>query len=120
MTENGRSEPLPVSDFKKASSVRVYAIVGPRSFPGNPYDGHTLHAQLEQTAILLPGSPRPHTAIVDLGYRGVDGEVAPVKEIHRGRIETMNRRQRRMLKRRQASSLSSVMSRRIAACAGTG
>jgi len=80
-------------------------IVGARSFPGNPYDGHTLHAQLEQTAILLqdlPGSPTPHTAIVDLGYRGVDAEVTPVKVIHRGRIKTMNRRQRRMLKRRQA------------------
>lgn len=58
-----------------------------------------------QTAILLqdlPGSPTPHTAIVDLGYRGVDAEVTPVKVIHRGRIKTMNRRQRRMLKRRQA------------------
>lgn len=48
-------------------------IVGARSFPGNPYDGHTLHAQLEQTTILpqdLPGSPRPRTAIVDLGTAG--------------------------------------------------
>ncbi|QOT75777.1 IS5 family transposase [Cupriavidus basilensis] len=80
-------------------------IVGARSFPGNPYDGHTLHAQLEQTTILLqelPGAPKPNTAIVDLGYRGVDAEVAPVKIVHRGRIKTMNQVQRRMLKRRQA------------------
>ena len=28
-------------------------IVGARSFPGNPYDGHTLAAQLEQTNTLL-------------------------------------------------------------------
>lgn len=80
-------------------------IVGARSFPGNPYDGHTLHAQLEQTAILLealPGSPRPKTAVVDLGYRGVDAEVAPVELIHRGKYKSLTAVQRRWLKRRQA------------------
>lgn len=80
-------------------------IVGARSFPGNPYDGHTLHAQLEQTAILLealPGSPRPRTAVVDLGFRGVDAEVAPVELIHRGRYKSLTAVQRRWLKRRQA------------------
>lgn len=80
-------------------------IVGARSFPGNPYDGHTLHAQLEQTSILLqdlPGSPKPHTAIVDLGYRGIDAEVAPIQVIHRGKHKSLNQRQRRLLKRRQA------------------
>ncbi|CAG2160752.1 IS5 family transposase [Cupriavidus numazuensis] len=96
-------------EFGVKVSVAVTAsqglIVGARSFPGNPYDGHTLHAQLEQTNILLqelPGAPRPHTAIVDLGYRGVDAEVAPVKVIHRGRHKTLDRRQRQQLKRRQA------------------
>ncbi|CAJ0780006.1 IS5 family transposase [Ralstonia chuxiongensis] len=80
-------------------------IVGARSFPGNPYDGHTLHAQLEQTAILLealPGSPRPKTAVVDLGFRGVDAEVAPVELIHRGKYKSLTAVQRRWLKRRQA------------------
>jgi IS5 family transposase len=28
-------------------------MVGARTFPGNPYDGHVLHEQLEQTGILL-------------------------------------------------------------------
>ena len=28
-------------------------MVGARTFPGNPYDSHTLAAQLEQTGILL-------------------------------------------------------------------
>ena len=28
-------------------------MVGARSFPGNPFDGHTLAAQLEQTGALL-------------------------------------------------------------------
>ena len=80
-------------------------IVGARSFPGNPYDGHTLHAQLEQTAILLealPGSPRPKTAVVDLGFRGVDAEVAPVELVHRGKYKSLTAVQRRWLKRRQA------------------
>jgi IS5 family transposase len=30
-------------------------IVGARSSPGNPYDGHTLHEQIEQSAILMQG-----------------------------------------------------------------
>ena len=28
-------------------------MVGARAFPGNPYDGHTLHEQIEQTRTLL-------------------------------------------------------------------
>jgi IS5 family transposase len=50
-------------------------MVGARSFPGNPHDGHTLAAQLEQTNTLLQDlGVKPTTAIVDLGYRGVDHE----------------------------------------------
>ena len=29
--------------------------VGARSFAGNPYDGHTLHEQIERSAILIQG-----------------------------------------------------------------
>ncbi len=39
-----------------------------RSFPGNPYDGHTLKEALEQVAILT--DQRPDLAVVDRGYRG--------------------------------------------------
>jgi len=38
-----------------------------RSFPGNPYDGHTLKEALEQVAILT--NQRPDMAVVDRGYR---------------------------------------------------
>jgi hypothetical protein len=31
------------------------SIVGARAFHGNPYDGHTLHEQLEQATILMQG-----------------------------------------------------------------
>jgi IS5 family transposase len=43
-------------------------VVGMRSFPGNPYDGHTLRQALEQVAILT--DQRPELAVVDRGYRG--------------------------------------------------
>lgn len=78
-------------------------MVGARTFPGNPYDGHTLAAQLEQTGILLQDiGVKPTTAVVDLGFRGVDAEVAPVQVIHRGKHKSLSATQRRWLKRRQA------------------
>jgi IS5 family transposase len=80
-------------------------IVGARTFTGNPYDGHTLAAQLEQTRILLeavPGDPQPKTVLADLGYRGVDAEFGSVKLIHRGKYKTLSEKQRKWLKRRQA------------------
>lgn len=43
-------------------------IVGMRSFPGNPYDGHTLAPTLEQVEILT--DHRPDLAVADRGYRG--------------------------------------------------
>ena len=52
-------------------------MVGARAFPGNPYDGHTLAEQIEQTNTQDIGV-KPTTAIVDLGYRDVDHELAPV------------------------------------------
>jgi len=43
-------------------------VIGMRSFPGNPDDGHTLKEALEQVAILT--DQRPDLAVVDRGYRG--------------------------------------------------
>ena len=78
-------------------------IVGARTFPGNPYDGHILAAQLEQTNILLEDVGRtPKQVVVDLGYRGVDADNPGVEIIHRGRFKSMTNQQRRWLKRRQA------------------
>ena len=45
-------------------------IVGMRSFPGNPYDGHTLAPALAQVEILT--DQRPGLAVVDCGYRVTD------------------------------------------------
>jgi transposase, IS5 family len=78
-------------------------MVGARSMPGNPYDGHTLAAQLEQTTTLLQDiGVAPKTALVDLGYRGVDADVPDVQVIHRGKYKSLTKTQRRWLKRRQA------------------
>ena len=78
-------------------------MVGARTFPGNPYDGHILSAQLEQTRILLEDVGRePKEVVVDLGFRGVDRDNPRVEIIHRGKYKSLPRQQRRWLKRRQA------------------
>ena len=78
-------------------------MVGARSFPGNPYDGHILSAQLEQTHILLEDTGKsPRQFFVDLGYRGVDRDNPSVEIIHRGKYKSLTRQQRRCLRRRPA------------------
>jgi IS5 family transposase len=69
-------------------------VVGIRSFPGNPYDGHTLDEQLEQAEIL--SGTKAKTVAVDLGYRGRHRTHADI--IHRGR--KLSKRQKKRLKRR--------------------
>lgn len=54
-------------------------IVGARSFPDNPYDGHTLPEQLEQTTnLLLDIGARPTSAAL----MGVMGFVARAVKPH--------------------------------------
>lgn len=78
-------------------------MVGARTFPGNPYDGHVLNQQLEQTGHLLEGTGKaPKQVVVDLGYRGVDKDNPGVEIIHRGKHKSLSKQQRRWLKRRQA------------------
>lgn len=43
-------------------------VLGAMSLPGNPYDGHTLGAQLDQVARIT--GKKPARAYVDRGYRG--------------------------------------------------
>jgi IS5 family transposase len=40
--------------------------------PGNPYDGHTLKAQMEQVERLYIKKEHLKTVHVDMGYRGHD------------------------------------------------
>jgi len=51
-----------------ATTLKEGFVVGARSMPGNPYDGHTLAEALEQAEILTGN--RARRAFVDRGYRG--------------------------------------------------
>jgi transposase, IS5 family len=73
-------------------------VVGARSMPGNPYDGHTLAEALEQAAILSDVSPE--VAIVDRGYKGV--AIEGVKIYHPGMRRGITRGLRAMIRRRSA------------------
>ena len=86
-----------------ASTFKGNLIVGARTFAGNPYDGHTLHEQLEQASILMQDCQiRPATAFVDLGYRGVEKDNPGVDIRHRGKARQLSKAERKQLKRRQA------------------
>ena len=86
-----------------ASTLKGNLIVGARAFHGNPYDGHTLHEQLEQATILMQDSAvKPVTALVDLGYRGVEADLPGVRIVHRGKAKRLSEQERKLLKRRQA------------------
>lgn len=86
-----------------AMTLKGNLIVGARSFPGNPYDGHTMHEQIEQSAILMQGlGVKPEVIYADLGYRGVDKDNPGVEIKHRGKDKRLKEDERRLLKRRQA------------------
>ena len=81
-----------------ATTLKENIIVGMRSMPGNPYDGHTLAETLEQVSILTNRSPR--TVIVDKGYQGVD--IPNVRILRSGQKRGITRSLKAMIKRRSA------------------
>jgi IS5 family transposase len=81
-----------------AVTAKEGVVVGMRSMPGAPYDGHTLHSQLEQVEILT--GVQPQLALADRGYRGVQppsGTRLLVSHTRR-----LPRALKKLLKRRQA------------------
>lgn len=70
-------------------------VVGMRSFAGNPYDGHTLGAALEQVEILT--EHLPDLVVVDRGYRGhgVDKTQVLISGMRRGLTPTLTAALRR-------------------------
>ena len=57
----------------------------------------------EQASILMQATGvMPQTAIVDLGYRGVDKDNQNLNIKHRGKFKSMTEQERKLLKRRQA------------------
>ena len=81
-----------------ATTLKEGLVVGMRSMPGNPYDGHTLEETLEQVSILA--DHKPTTAIVDKGYRGV--ELVGVRILRSGQKRGITRSLRAMIRRRSA------------------
>jgi len=83
-----------------ATTLKEGLVVGMRSMPGNPYDGHTLAETLEQVGILTGTDKPPATAIVDKGYRGV--EIEGVRILMSGQKRGITRSLKTMIKRRSA------------------
>ncbi len=81
-----------------ATTLKEGLVVGMRSMPGNPYDGHTLDETIEQVEILA--EKRPGIAIVDKGYRGV--QVEGVQILRSGQRRGVTRTMKAMIKRRSA------------------
>jgi IS5 family transposase len=81
-----------------AVTAREGLVVGMRSMPGNPYDGHTLANALEQLEILTATTP----AIVraDRGYRGVTPP-NPATRLILSHTRKLPPTLKRLLKRRQ-------------------
>lgn len=88
-------------EFGVKVSVAVTAkeglVVGMRSMPGNPYDGHTLDSQLEQVSILTDHTPK--IVLADRGYRGVEAPSGTRLLISHTR--RLPRSLKKLLKRRQ-------------------
>lgn len=83
-----------------ATTLKEGVVVGMRSMPGNPYDGHTLAETLEQVG-MLTGTDRPSaTAIVDKGYKGV--KLEGVRILMSGQKRGITRTLKAMIKRRSA------------------
>jgi len=78
-------------------------ILGARTFPGNPYDGHIPSAVLEQATNLTQDlSVKFAQVVADLGFRGVDADNPEQQIIHRGKFKSLTVQQRGWLRRRQA------------------
>ena len=81
-----------------ATTLKEGLVVGMRSMPGNPYDGHTLAETIEQVGILADRAPT--TVIVDKGYQGV--EIDGVRILRSGQKRGVTRTLKAMIKRRSA------------------
>ena len=78
-------------------------MLGARTFPGNPYDGHILSAVLEQATNLTQDlSVTIRQVVADLGFRGVDADNPDKQIIHRGKYKSLSPQQKGWLRRRQA------------------
>jgi IS5 family transposase len=100
-----------------ATTLKEGLVVGMRSMPGNPWDGHTLAETIEQVSILAEQQPK--LAVVDKGYQGVvvEGMTILRQMIHRrsaieptiGHMKTDGRLARNPLKGALGDALHAVL-----------
>ena len=81
-----------------ATTLKEGLVVGMRSMPGNPWDGHTLAETIEQVSILAEQQPK--LAVVDKGYQGV--VVQGMTILRSGQRRGVTRTMRQMIHRRSA------------------
>lgn len=82
------------------STSKESFVVGMQSLPGNPYDGHTLKASLEQAQKLTGVAPKE--AYVDRGYRGHGLDMETLKVWIAGAKRGVTVAIKKKLKRRNA------------------
>ncbi|MBH9551885.1 IS5 family transposase [Inhella gelatinilytica] len=80
-----------------AVTAREGVVVGMRSMPGNPYDGHTAAEQIEQVEILT--GERPKIVLADRGYKGAQIPGCRLLLAHTRKLPD---KLKRLLKRRNA------------------
>ena len=81
-----------------ATTLKEGLVVGMRSMPGNPWEGHTLEETIEQVSILT--EHKPTIAIVDKGYVGVP--VDGVQVLRSGQRRGLTSTMKKMIKRHSA------------------
>ena len=88
--------------LREAPSARAAGgwFVGAKSFPGNPYDGRTLSAQMKQVESLIAN--QVSEACVDMGYRGHDYDGAVTVHVDKRRRGRTSQARWRWMKRRAA------------------
>ena len=93
-------------EFGQKVSVAVTSkggwLLGAVAVPGNPYDGHTLNAQMEQVQRLYIKNEHLKTIHVDMGYRGHDYHGPTQVLVDRRGRGTIPKRVWRWMKRRAA------------------
>jgi IS5 family transposase len=91
-------------EFGNKVSVAVTSeggwLVGTKSMQGNPYDGHTLEKQLEQTRRMTKGQVKE--VHVDMGYQGHDHKGKETIHVDRRRRGNIGRRLWKRMKHRAA------------------
>ena len=80
------------------TTLKEGLVLGARSMPGNPYDGHTLEEAIEQASILA--EQRPKIVTVDKGYRGATLE--NIQILRSGQRKGVTKTLKRMILRRSS------------------